>query len=118
MALLFTFFSLLLLFFLILLDIIPSNFGYSILMGIATATLNFLLFLAGYAYSIKKSNKTFLLFTIGGIGVRLLIILSLVVLSIKLLKVELLGFIFALFIWYVFYQIVEIIIVRQGLGKR
>lgn len=101
-----------------ILKIIPFNFGYSILVGIAIAALNFLLFLAGYSYSIRKTNKIFLLFTIGGIGVRLLIILSLVVLSIKLLKVELLGFIFAFFIWYVFYQIVEIIIVRHGLGKR
>jgi hypothetical protein len=74
--------------------------------------------LGGYAFSIKKSNKTFLLFTVGGIGLRLLIILSIVVICIKFLKVELLGFIFALFIWYVFYLIFEISIVRSGLEGR
>lgn len=104
--------------FLIYMKIIPVITGFSILVGISIATLNFLLFVSGYAYSIKKTNKTFLIFTMGGMGVRLLIMLSVVFISIKFLKVDLLGFIFALFIWYIFFLIFEIAIVRRGLEGR
>ena len=104
--------------FLILLEIITPILGYSILDAIVITSLNFVVFAAAYAYSIKKSNKTFLLFTIGGMGVRLLLMLVLVFISIKFLKVALLGFIFALFIWYTFFLIFEIAIVRRGLERR
>ena len=103
---------------LIFLKIIKLNIGYSILMGISIATINFFLFIGAYAYSIKKTNKTFLIFTLGGMGIRLLIMLSMVFISIKFLKVGLLGFIFALFIWYIFFLIFEIAIVRRGLEGR
>ena len=103
---------------LIYLKVITSFVGYSIIIGIAIATLNFLLFICAYAYSIKKSNNTFLIFTLGGIGIRILIVLLMVFISIKFLKVALLGFIFALFIWYAFFLIFEIGIVRRGLEGR
>ena len=104
--------------FLILLEIITPILGYSILDAIVITSVNFVVFASAYAYSIKKSNKTFLLFTIGGMGVRLLLMLVLVFISIKFLKVALLGFIFALFIWYIFFLIFEIAIVRRGLERR
>jgi len=104
--------------FLILLEIITPILGYSILDAIVITSINFVVFASAYAYSIKKSNKTFLLFTIGGMGVRLLLMLVLVFISIKFLKVALLGFIFALFIWYIFFLIFEIAIVRRGLERR
>ena len=104
--------------FLILLEIITPILGYSILDAIVITSLNFVVFASAYTYSIKKSNKTFLLFTIGGMGVRLLLMLVLVFISIKFLKVALLGFIFALFIWYIFFLIFEIAIVRRGLERR
>lgn len=113
-SLLTTFVALLLIF----LKVITSFVGYSILLGIAISTLNFLLFICAYEYSIKKSNNTFLIFTLGGIGIRILIVLLMVFISIKFLKVALLGFIFALFIWYVFFLIFEIGIVRRGLEGR
>lgn len=103
---------------LIFLNVIELNTGNSIMMGISITTVNFLLFVGAYAYSIKKGNKTFIIFTLGGIGVRLLIMLSMVFISIKMLKVDLLGFIFTLFIWYIFFLIFEIAIVRRGLEGR
>jgi hypothetical protein len=103
---------------LIYLKVIPSFVGYSIILGVAISTLNFLLFIGAYAYSIKKSNNTFLIFTLGGIGIRILIVLLMVFISIKFLKVALLGFIFTLFIWYLFFLIFEIGIVRRGLEGR
>lgn len=103
---------------LIFLKIITLNLGYSILIGISIAAINFFFFIGAYAYSITKTNKTFLIFTLGGMGVRLLIMLLMVFISIKFLKVGLHGFIFALFIWYTFFLIFEIAIVRRGLGGR
>jgi F0F1-type ATP synthase assembly protein I len=117
-ALLITLLATLAIAFLIYLEIMTLNIGYSILIGISIATINFLLFIGAYAYSIKKTNKTFLIFNLGGMGIRLLIMLSLVFISIKILKVGLLGFIFALFIWYIFFLIFEIAIVRRGMEGR
>ena len=117
-ALLITLLSALTVIILINFKILEANFGYSVLAGITITTLNFLLFVAAYAYSIKKTNKIFIIFTLGGMGVRLLLILLMVFISIKFLKVALLGFIFALFIWYIFFLIFEIAIVRRGLEGR
>lgn len=92
--------------------------GNALILAIVISTLNFLLFLGSFNYSAKKSNKIFLLFIIGGMGIRLLIMLAAVFVSIKFLKVDLVGFIFGFFIWYVFLLIYEIFIVRFGLEGR
>jgi hypothetical protein len=92
--------------------------GNALILAILISTLNFLLFLGSFNYSAKKSNKIFLLFIIGGMGIRLLITLAAVFVSIKFLKVDLVGFIFGFFIWYVFLLIYEISIVRFGLEGR
>jgi hypothetical protein len=117
-ALLISFVAAIILFFLIFSGIISAILGYSILAAIGITSANFVVFTSAYAYSIKKSNKTFLLFTIGGMGVRLLFMLVLIFISIKFLKVDPLGFIFGLFIWYTFYLIFEIAIVKRGLERR
>jgi hypothetical protein len=117
-ALLISFAAAVIILFLIFLEIIASHLGYSILNALVIASVNFFLFTTAYAYSVKKSNKTFLLFTMGGMGVRLLLTLALIFISIKFLKVDLLGFIFTLFIWYIFFLIFEIVIVRRGLEGR
>jgi O-antigen/teichoic acid export membrane protein len=117
-ALLISFAAAIVILFFIFLGIIVPLLGYSILNALVITSVNFVVFTTAYAYSIKKSNKTFLLFTIGGMGVRLLLMLALIFISIKFLKVDLLGFIFALFIWYTFFLIFEIAIVRRGLERR
>ena len=92
--------------------------GKSIIIAIVISVLNFILFLGSFDYSIGKSNKIFLLFIIGGMGIRLFLMLAAVFVSIKFLKVDLVGFIFGFFIWYVFLLIYEISIVRIGLEGR
>ncbi|MCX6171093.1 MAG: hypothetical protein NTX65_17300 [Ignavibacteriales bacterium] len=117
-ALLISIAAAIILLFLIFFEIIAPLLGYSILNALLITVVNFVVFTSAYVYSIKKSNKIFLLFTLGGMGVRLLLMLVLVFISIKFLKVDLLGFIFALFIWYTFFLIFEIAIVRRGLERR
>ena len=92
--------------------------GNALILAIVISVLNFLLFLGSFNYSVKKSNKIFLIFIIGGMGIRLLLMLASVFVSIKFLKVDLVGFIFGFFIWYVFLLIYEISIVRFGLEGR
>ena len=103
---------------LIFMKSLSLEIGKALILAIVISTLNFLLFLGSFNYSAKKSNKIFLLFTMGGMGIRLLLMLAAVFIGIKFLKVDLVGFIFGFFIWYVFLLIYEISIVRFGLEGR
>ncbi|MCX6173202.1 MAG: ATP synthase subunit I [Ignavibacteriales bacterium] len=103
---------------LIFMNSLSVEIGNALILAIVISVLNFLLFLGSFNYSVKKSNKIFLLFTVGGMGIRLLLMLAAVFVSIKFLKVDLVGFIFGFFIWYVFLLIYEISIVQFGLEGR
>jgi len=110
--------TIMLLSFLIFTNCLSVEIGKALIIAIVISVLNFLLFLGSFNYSLKKSNKIFLIFTMGGMGIRLLLMLAAVFVSIKFLKVDLVGFIFGFFIWYVFLLIYEISIVRFGLEGR
>ena len=86
---------------------------YPILSGSFLSILNFVIFLIMFRYSIQKSNKFFLLFSIGGIILRLFIMLVIVFVVLKFLKIDVFGFIFAFFLWYVFFLVFEISIVQS-----
>lgn len=86
---------------------------YPILFGSFLSILNFVIFLIMFRYSIQKSNKFFLLFSIGGIILRLFIMLVIVFVVLKFLKIDVFGFIFAFFLWYVFFLVFEISIVQS-----
>lgn len=103
---------------LVFVNSLSFEIGNALILAIVISVFNFLLFLGSFNYSVKKSNKIFLLFTVGGMGIRLLLMLAAVFVSIKFLKVDLVGFIFGFFIWYFFLLIYEISIVRFGLEGR
>ncbi len=117
-ALMISVITIIILFLLIYVNSLSSEIGIAIIVAIVVSVLNFLLFLGSFNYSVGKSNKIFLIFTVGGMGIRLLLMLVAVFISIKFLKVDLVGFIFGFFIWYVFLLIYEISIVRFGLEGR
>ena len=117
-ALILSVITIILLSLLIFANSLSVEIGNALILAIVISVLNFLLFLGSFNYSVKKSNKIFLLFIIGGMGIRLLLMLAAVFISIKFLKVDLVGFIFGFFIWYVFLLIYEISIVRFGLEGR
>lgn len=85
---------------------------YPILAGSFLSVLNFIIFLIMFNYSVQKSNKFFLLFSIGGIIVRLFLMLIIVFIALKFLKIDVFGFIFAFFLWYVFFLVFEVSIVQ------
>ena len=85
---------------------------YSILLASLISFLNFVIFVIMFKYSIKKSNKFFLLFSIGGVIFRLFLMLAFVIAMLKFLKVDVFSFIFAFFLWYVYFLTFEISIVQ------
>ena len=92
-------------------------FRHSILISFGIIVINFLLFSLSITFSYKKSNKTFLIFVLGGMVVRLFMVLLLVFLVLIYLKVDQYAFIFGLLIWYVFFLVYEIGIVKGTLIK-
>ena len=89
----------------------------SILYACLIAAINFLIFIWMTDYSFKKSNKIFLIFSLGGIGIRVFLMLILVFLVIKFLKIDEFKFIFTFFLLYVLFLIYEINIIRLKAEK-
>jgi hypothetical protein len=61
-----------------------------------------------------KSNVVYLLYNIGGMGLRMVVMLGVIVLCIKLLKVEVFGFILSFFILYFITLIMEMNYFRKN----
>jgi len=104
----------------ILLLFILHNFQFisiverdSILYSTSLMLINFLLFLVFWEYSKNKSNKIFLIFNLGGMAFRLVLVLITVFVIIKFLNIDKYAFIFALFIWYILFITYEISLFRK-----
>jgi len=97
--------------------IISSKYNFSVLIATFIVFINFLIFVVAYHFGFKKKAKTFILFTMGSLLVRLSFMILAVFLCIKFLKVDVVGFIFAFFIWYVFLLFYEILIVQSGIER-
>jgi hypothetical protein len=96
--------------------LIPSAYNYSVLLATLFAFINFSIFVVSYQLGYKKKAKTFILYTLGSLLVRLFLMAIVIFISIKFLKVDIVGFIFAFFIWYVFLLFFEILIVQNGIN--
>ena len=75
--------------------------------GVLSIT-NLILALLFYHLSLKKSNKIFIIFNLGGMGVRLFLLLIAVFIFLKFLKIDEYGFIFIFFILYILQLIIEL----------
>jgi len=79
--------------------------------------VNFTLFLIFWEYSKNKSNKTFLIFNLGGMVFRLVLMLIGVIVALKFLNIDKYAFIFALFIWYILFITYEIVLFKKKAEK-
>jgi hypothetical protein len=70
--------------------------------------VNILASLLAFNYSVEKDNKTFLLFNMGGMLVRLMLMLGSVIIFLKFLNIDKYGFIFTFFVLYISFLAVEI----------
>ena len=90
-------------------NIISFDFLKSFLLA---GVITYINFVSGYfflKFSDKKSDNIFLILILGGMLLRLFMVLLLVFISLKFLDIKTGVFIFVIFFFYVFYLLVEIL---------
>jgi hypothetical protein len=81
-------------------NIISRQFFNASLLAVGLNTFNFGIAVWLFQKSLDKSNKTFLFYNLGGLGMRLFILLIAIVLILNSLKIDKYGFILQFFIFY------------------
>lgn len=87
-----------------------SNFEIIIAaaVGAALSTANFIAGYLSIEYAFNKSMTRFLKTILGGLGIRLVLLLLAMLFAIQVLKLHLLAFTISLFIYYAIFLILEI----------
>lgn len=118
-----TLFVFLFLYLIVLILFVSNTISYwSFLSTLYAGILVFLNFAAAaffYKLSIDKSNKIYLLFNLGGMGIRIVFLLISIVLVIKFLKIDKYAFILVFFIFYFVALIFELkyILTKKNVKK-
>ena len=118
-----TLFVFLFLYLIIFILVVSNTISYwSFLSTLYAGILVFINFAAAaflYKLSIDKSNKIYLLFNLGGMGIRIAFLLISIVLVIKFLKIDKYAFILVLFIFYFVALIFELkyILTKKNVKK-
>ncbi len=99
-------------------EYISASLFKSLLTAFTVIVLNFALFAYSISKSDGKSNKIFMIYVMGGMGVRILLMLIIIFIVINYLKVDAYAFIFALLVLYVFLLIFEINLVKDYSNSR
>ncbi len=86
---------------------VDLNLYFSILYGGIITTTNFILGVLSIKFGVKKSDKGFLILFLGGMVLRLFLMLNSVFVCLKFLELKGNSFIFSVFIFYFFYLIIE-----------
>jgi hypothetical protein len=89
-------------------QIIDQLFLNSAIYAILFNIINFVAAVYLFKSSLGKSNNTFLIKNLGGMGLRLIILLLVIFISLKFLNIVRYGFILVFFIFYFVYLILEI----------
>ncbi len=87
---------------------IQSTTFNSFAVGVGLATLNFLLGFIAIKIGISRSDKIFISSILGGMVIRLFLLLGFVFISLKFLEINHNTFIFTVLIFYIYYLIIEI----------
>lgn len=99
-------------------EIITDFHFKSIMFAKAVAILNYVLFLIMFKISVNKTTSQFILINIGGMLLRILLVLSLIFVIFKFLKVDEYRFIFAFFIMYFLLLVFELFIVIKTISRK
>ena len=87
-----------------------NNLMYkSIIAAFIINYLNTILAFNLFDYSYKKGNKKFLIYNLGGLGIRLLLILIAIFVTIKIIIVDILAFLLIFFVFYFILLSLEVI---------
>jgi len=87
-------------------------------LGAFLSTLNVLLGYAAIEYSFGKSATTFLKVVLGGMGIRLVLLLGTIVVLIKLFAVHVGGLVTSLGFFYIVYLTLEILYIQKKVEQR
>ncbi len=99
-------------------NLISFQILVSLSLGILIPFINFLIFYTLFSQSFNKSNKIFLIFNLGGMVFRLILMLAALFITLKYLNIDVYGFIFVFFLWYVLLLVYEIILIKNKLEKQ
>ena len=91
-----------------------SNIAFSSGLASMIGLVNFITFVVFVHFSLKKSNKMFVILNLGGMLFRMISTLAVVFMILNYLKIDRYAFIFGLLFWYMFFQIFEILIVKES----
>jgi len=86
----------------------------SIIFGALISLLNFLIGFLLIKFSLRRSEKIFLLSLWGGLLLRLILGLTLILTTLIFLEINTYGFIFSILFFYVFYLLIEIFYLNLG----
>ncbi len=92
-----------------LFELISSLMFLSVSFAIIINVINFLISTLLFTWSVEKSNTQFLLFNLGGMGIRLLFLLITIFIATKFLNVDIYGFILVFFIFYFMFVIMNVV---------
>lgn len=87
---------------------ISSTFLYASFYSALINLANVVASLFAFNYSLEKGNKTFLLYNMGGMLLRILLLLAAILIFLKFLNIDKYGFIFTFSILYISFLVVEI----------
>jgi len=90
-------------------SVIPEEFFTAVLIADSLAVLNYFSGLICIKIGLKGSQDTFFKATLGGMGIRLLVMLLLVFISLTYLNINRNSFIFSILFFYILYLIFELI---------
>ena len=89
-------------------QVFSSSFYFAFLAAAIITTTNFILGALSIKIGLKKPLNSFLILFLGGMVFRLFLMLFEVFICLKFLELRANNFIFSVFIFYIFYQIIEI----------
>lgn len=85
----------------------------SIVVGAILSTVNVLLGYLAIVYSLRKSYSTFLKMVLGGMGVRMAILLAALIVLIKLLGFHAVALTTSMLVFYVIYLVMEVLYIQK-----
>ena len=88
--------------------VISELFFISSIYAGALNIINFFAASFAFKWTLKKNNKHFLIFNLGGMGVRLFFLLSSIFILLNFLKIDIYAFILVFFVFYFVFLIVEV----------
>lgn len=93
---------------LFLIDVFSYSQFVSVLLAFIITTLNFLAGVISAKISLNKNEKTFIKIVFGSMIARLFLMLALLLIALVFLDINPNSFIFSIFIFYIFYLIIEV----------